>query len=419
MSVIQTPEERQQDYSTPPEATEDIDLLDLLLLFARRKKLLFQITTAFGVIAVVVSLLIPNRYEAITQLMPPQQNQSLATAIVGQLSSLGSLGSLAGKDLGLKNPNDIYVGMLTSRTVEDGVINRFGLVKTYKVKRMSDARKGLERRSKIVLGKEGFISVSYEDTDKALAAAVANGYVDELRKLMEHLAITEAGRRRIFFEQQVEEAKEKLADAEQELKKTQERTGLIDLSGQARALIASVISLRAQIAAKEVELQSMKAYATDDNPKVVLAQQQLAAWREQLAKIERQQGPASEGDVEIATSKVPQAGLEYIRRYRDVKYYETIFELLAKQYEIAKLDEAKDSGVVQVIDPAVEPDRKSFPPRTLIVALAILAGFICGCAIILFSEGLNRIEQDPSRATKVAELRSSFARRGLTVGQRK
>ena len=412
MAVTETSVDQRQDltYVLPSNGPDEIDFLDLMLLLARRKKQLLLMSAAFALGAVIVSLLIPNRYTATTRILPPQQSQSLAGTLMGQLGSLGALGAVAGKDLGLKNPNDIYVGMLTSRTVEDSLVKRFDLVRVYKAKRLSDARQRLESRSHILLGKDGFISVSVEDTDKTRSADMANAYVDELKKLMGRLAVTEAGQRRLFFEQQLEQAKDRLADAEQALARTQQQTGLIDLSGQARAIIGTVVNLRAQIAAKEVELQSMKIYATDDNPNVLLAQQQLAGWRAQLAKLEVAQGQSGKGDIGIATSEVPQAGLEYIRRLRDVKYYETIFELLAKQYEAAKLDEAKNSAVVQVVDSAVEPDRKSFPPRTVIVVLAAFLGVMFACGIVLLGEAMKRLQRDPGRARKMAALTSQLMR---------
>jgi uncharacterized protein involved in exopolysaccharide biosynthesis len=360
----------------------------------------------------------PNQFTATTKIMPPQQNQSLANALMGQLGALGALGSLAGgasKDLGLKNPNEMYVGMLNSRTVEDDIIKRFSLTQAFHTKRLSDARKALDKRSDIALGKDGMITISYEDKDKDRAAAVANAYVDELKLLMQRLAITEASQRRLFFEQQLEESKDKLADAEVALQLTQQKTGLIDLSSQARAVIQSIATLRGEIAAKEVELQAMKAYATPENPKVIMAEQQLAAWRDQLAKAETKQGSLGAGNVEIPTSRVPEVGVEYIRRVRDVKYYETIFELLARQYEAAKLDEAKNSGLVQVVDTAIVPDRKSFPPRTLIVVISTMLGLLCGVVFALLKEAYGRLQHDSIQGHKIARIESLLLSRSRSL----
>lgn len=419
MSGIDIHEEREQSLNVETaESSSNIGLLDLLIVLAQHKKLIAIVTCVAAVMAVVVSLLMPDQFTATTKIMPPQQNQSLANALMGQLGALGALGSLAGgasKDLGLKNPNEMYVGMLNSRTVEDDIIRRFSLTQAFHTKRFSDARKTLDKRSDIALGKDGMITISYEDKDKDRAAAVANAYVDELKILMQRLAVTEASQRRLFFEQQLEEAKNKLADAEVALQLTQQKTGLIDLSSQARAVIQGIATLRGQIAAKEVELQAMKAYATPENPKVILAEQQLAAWRDQLAKAETKQGSLGAGNVEIPTSRVPEVGVEYIRRIRDVKYYETIFELLARQYEAAKLDEAKNSGIVQVVDPAITPDRKSFPPRSLIVVISTMLGFLCGVIFALVKEAYGRLQHDSIQGHKIARIESLLLSRSRSL----
>jgi hypothetical protein len=347
--------------------------------------------------------LLPNRYTATTKILPPQQSQSLAASMIGQLGALGPMAAMAQKDLGLKNPNDLYVGMLHSRTAEDGLIVRFDLRHVYRDKRMSDARKDLENASTIVLGKDGFISISVEDKDPKRAPQIANAYVEQLRLLTQNLAVTEAGQRRLFFERQLEAAKNHLADAEQALKETEQKTGLIQLDGQAKALIEAVVKLRALIAAKEVELHAMRLFSTEQNPDMRLGEEQLSGMRAQLALMEKERGGLggnTADDVEVSAGNVPvgnvpESGLQYIRKLRDVKYAETIYELLAKQYEAARLDEAKTAAVIQVVDPALDPDRKSWPPRSLIVVLATLLGFSGSSIYALLTEAMHRIRREP------------------------
>ena len=204
-------------------------LLDLLIVLARRKRILLQATLAAGVLATGVSLLLPNRYTATVKILPPQPSQSLASAMMGQLGTLGPIAALAQKDLGLKNPNDLYAGMLRSRTAEDGLIRRFDLLRVYRDRYMTDARRDLEDATSVALGKEGFVGISVEDKDRRRASEMANAYVEELRQLTQNLAVTEAGQRRMFFEQQLELAKNRLADAEQALKETEQKTGLIQI----------------------------------------------------------------------------------------------------------------------------------------------------------------------------------------------
>jgi tyrosine-protein kinase Etk/Wzc len=394
---------------------DEIDLLDLLIALARRKRLIAGATVGGAVLAAVISFLIPNRYTATTKVLPPQQAQSSAAMLMTQLagSGLGPLAAVAGKDLGLKNPNDIYIGMLKSRTVEDALIAQFALSGVYREKKISDTRKELEKASDIVSSKEGLIEISVEDKSPQRAAALANSYVEQLRKLTQHLAVSEASQRRLFFEQQVEQAKSDLGTAELALKNTEQKTGMIHLDAQARAVIEAVGTLRAQIAASEVELQGMRSFATDQNPDVILRERQVAAWREQLANLEQHQA-TSDGDPILSTGKMPATLLEYKTRFREAKYRETIFELMAKQFEAAKLDEAKEAAIIQVVDPAVEPDRKSSPKRVLIILISTIAGFFLSAICALLTDAFGRAEKHPMYSAQIAALRSSLSGRNDT-----
>jgi tyrosine-protein kinase Etk/Wzc len=382
-------------------------LLDLLIILTRRKRIILSTTLAAAVLAVIVSALMPNRYTSTANILPPQQSQSLAASMIGQLGSLGPMAAMAQKDLGLKNPGDLYVGMLRSRTAEDRLIRRFDLLRVYRVKTMSDARHDLEDASSIALGKEGFISISVEDKDRDRAPQIANAYVDELRQLTQDLSVTEAGQRRIFFERQLELAKNNLADAEQALKQTEQKTGLIQLDGQAKAIIESVVKLRATIAAQEVALHARRLSSTEENPDVQLGEQQLSGMRTQLALMEKQSGDAGKFQVSagnVPVGNVPEAGLQYVRRLRDVKYAETIFELLAKQYEAAKLDEAKTAAVIQVLDPAIAPDRKSSPRRSLIVLGTMGFGFLAAVAYVVAAAAFAEMRQAPGTERRLEML---------------
>jgi tyrosine-protein kinase Etk/Wzc len=381
----------------------EAQVLDLLIILSRRKHIILRTTLAAAVLAGVFSLCLPNRYTATANILPPQQSPSLAASMAGQL---GALGALAQRDLGLKNPNDVYVGMLRSRTAEDALIGRFDLLRVYRVKRMSDARRRLEEASSILLSKEGFVSISVEDKDRSRAPRIANGYVEQLRKLTQDLAVTEAGQRRLFFERQSELARNNLAEAEQALKQTEQSTGVIQLDGQAKAIIESVVKLRAQMAAKEVELHAMRLFSTEQNPDVMLGEQKLSGMRAQLALLEKQGGGS--GDLQVPAGSVPEAGLQYIRRLREVKYSEAILELLAKQHEAARLDEAKTAAVIQVLDPAIEPDRKSSPQRALIVVIVTLLGFLGGVGYVLSDEVLSRMRSDPDVNDRLTVLKTTI-----------
>lgn len=370
---------------------EDIHLLDLLIILAKNKKLILGAPLAAAVLTTLFSLTMANVFTGTTKILPPQQSQSGAAAMLGQL---GALGGLAGNSLGIKNPSDLYVGMLSSRTISDSMIQRFKLQTVYETDLQSDTRNALSGVSKFMVAKDGMIVIEVNDKDPKRAAALANGYVEELQKLTQTIAITEASQRRLFFEKQLQQAKQGLGDAEIALKQVQEKTGLIQLNGQSEAIIRAAAELKAQIASKEVGLGAMRMFATANNPDYIRIQQELSGLRAQLTKIETGMNHGK-GDISISTSQVPEVGLEYVRRVRDVKYYETIFELLAKQFEIAKIDEAKESSVIQVLDSAVEPDKKSKPKRGMLVLLAaIFTGFLAVCWAFI-KEAINKTKANP------------------------
>lgn len=383
---------------------DEISLLDLLIVLAERKRTILGAAAIFAIVAVVVSLLLPKRYTATVTLLPPQQSSSMGSLLASQLGNLGGMAALAGGSLGLKNPNDMYVAMLKSRTVEDAMIQRYGLMQEYEKKYLSDTRKAFEKYTNVDgSGKDGLLHISVEDRDPRRAAELANGYVDQFRKLSEHLAISEASQRRLFFQQQLEQAKDKLANSEEALKETEQKTGLIQLDSQARALIESAASLRAEITAKEVQIEGMQTYATGQNAQLIQAQRELDELRAQLAKLG---GSEESSGLIVPKGKVPEAGLEYMRKLRDVQYYQTIFEILAKQFEVAKLDEAKEGALIQVVDPAIPPDKRSSPRRGLIVIVSTVLGFFCGIFIALIQASMVHIRKDPEVASKFSMLRT-------------
>ncbi|WP_199052843.1 Wzz/FepE/Etk N-terminal domain-containing protein [Aquitalea sp. ASV15] len=355
----------------------EMDLLAALTVILKHKKMIAASTLGLGGAALVTSLLLTPIYTATSKIMPPQQQSSTLTAMLGQL---GSLAGAAGSVAGLKNPNDLYVGMLQSQSVADNLIRRFNLQQRYQTKTMADTRRRLATMTDAVSGKDGLIALSVDDEDPKFAATLANAYVDELSKVNQRLAVTDAAKRRFFFEQQLKETKDKLAEAEVALKKTQEQTGILQPEGQIQVIVANMAQLRAGIASKEVELSAMRSFATAQNPNLQKTEQELQAMRAQLAKLEQNQA-AKGADIFVPTGKLPESGMEYVRRLRDMKYYETMFELMAKQYESAKLDESKDSSSIQVLDVATVPDQKSRPKR----ALLTIAGFFVGLCLGLLA----------------------------------
>lgn len=397
--------------TTDLDAENSVSLLDLALVLAARKWFVLLWAIVPAVVTAIIVLVVPVSFTATTTILPPQQSSS-ASALFGQLGGLASLASAGGGGgaasmLGLKNPADLYIGLLKSETITDELVGRFHLMQVYKAKRLGEARTALKGATKIIAEKSSLISISVKDHDPKRAADLANGYIDGLHHLMSHLAVTEAGQRRVFFKKQLEAEKNQLSDAEVALEKTENKTGIIQPQGQAEAVIITITQLRAQIAATEVELSALRMSATDQNSQVVQLQSQISALREQLADFEKGHPGYTKlaGDVLMPTSQVPAASLEYIRKMRDVKYHETMFELLARQYEMAKVDEAKQGAMIQVVDPALVPERKSWPPRTILTVLAFLLGAVLSSFWVLVQAAFRSKMQDPETAFKMAQLR--------------
>jgi tyrosine-protein kinase Etk/Wzc len=371
------------------EDEDSISLVDIIASLAKHKLLLIGLPLLGALIGLAVSFAMPNIYSAKAVLITPQQGQSSSAAMLGQL---GALAGAAGGALGIKNPADLYVGLLKSRSISDRLIEHFELQKVYDIKLTSLVRSKLATNTSIVAGKDGLISVEVEDEIPARAAAIANAYPDELRALMRTLAVTEASQRRLFFEKQLLQAREELAKAEFNLQKTQEKTGVIQLEGQAKAIIEGIAQLRAQIAAKEVQLGAMRTFATGQHPEYLRAQQELAGLRAQLNSREQESGTKDSSIV--PTSKVPQVGLENVRKIREVKYHEAIMEIMARQFELAKVDEAKDMALIQVVDRAIDPDRKIKPKRAIIILGSFLTALVLAMVFAFFLERKEKFLAD-------------------------
>jgi tyrosine-protein kinase Etk/Wzc len=387
-----------EDITLP--SSEPAEMLDVLLILSRRVRFIVSFTIGVAILTVVVVLLISNKYTAAAVILPPAQNSSMSSALLGQLSGSSILSSLASGALGIKSSGDMYVAMFRSRTVEDALIERFGLMARYHEKNMVDARRAFEKRSTAVLGvKDGLIRVTFTDRDPKFAAVVVNAYVEEFRKHSDSLTLTEASQRREFFQQQLLEADTNLTKAEEAMKRTQETTGVLELDSQAKALIESAAVLRGQITAKQVQLQSMQALVTPDNPQYRAVQQQLDALKTQLGKVA---GPNTDAATNMGVSgtNIPETGMAYLNALRDVRYYETIDELLAKQFELAKLDEARQ-GVIQISDAAIPPDKKSSPYRTLIVGLMTIVAFIISVLWVLAANRWEKAKRDPEKGIKM------------------
>ncbi|UDM17441.1 Wzz/FepE/Etk N-terminal domain-containing protein [Vogesella sp. XCS3] len=349
----------------------EIDLKMLVAQLWQGRAIVLSAVVAGGAIALAISLSIRPVYTASASILPPQQQAS------GLSAALGSLGAMAGVAAGgaLKNPNDLYVAMMKSQTVSDRLIAQFDLKARYEEEKLSLARKALDAVVVITSAKSGLIEINVDDHDPQFAARLANAYVVELKRLNQNLAVTDAAKRRMFFEKQLQEVKQNLAKAELGLESLQKKTGLVLPEGQVGMVLKTVTELKAKIAAKEVEIVAMRSFATEKNPDFVRAQEMLAAMKRQLAALDDSGG---EGSLSVGAKSLPQDGLAYIRAVREVKYNEALLELMAKQYEFARVEEGRDSSMIQVLDVATAPDQKSKPKRSLIVMSGVLLGLMLG-----------------------------------------
>ena len=389
--------------SSEDDPSARLNLVQILTVLAKYKKFIAGVTVGLAILAAGGSLLMPNMYRGTARLLPPQPNQSTAMAV---LSQLGGVAGAAANVAGLKNPNDLYVGMLRSRTIADRIIDKFKLKSIYGSTFQEGARSELKGNTEITAGKDGLIVIEVLDRDPNLAMSLTNAYVSELLNLNKDLAVTEASQRRVFYERQLEAAKDNLANAEAALKSMMDKRGVISVDAESEAIVETVGRLKAQISAKEAELGSMKAFVTEMNPDYRRVAEEISSLRAQLAKLENgHQDDESISDKSTSSSK---SGFESIKLLRNVKYYQMLYELLAKQYEVARLDEAKEPSIVQVLDPAIVPEMKAKPNRPLILLIGAFVGFFLAIIWAFTKEAFKKSQASLESREQWQELKSSL-----------
>lgn len=376
------------NYAADLPEDDGINLLDLLQTLAENARLLIFGPILVGLVALGASFLFAPKYVAATTILLPQQQQSAAAA----LSQLGAMAGMVGAAAGLKNPAEMYVGLLNSRTLSDRMVDRFGMMNIKGVEAREDARKILARISRLVPRKDGLITIAVASPNPQLSAAMANAYVEELSSLTSRLAVTEAQQRRQFLEKEMTKAKDNLVKAEIALGGVGVSESTLKFNPMAMG--QGLATLKAQVVAKEVQLSSMRGYLTENSPNFRQAQQELAALRAQLGKLEH------------ATPKGDNA--EYVSRYREFKYNEVLFEQLAKQYEMARIDESREGALIQVVDVAVPPERKANMHKALV---ALLAALVAGFVLLLFVFIRHALKnQSPESTAKLAAIRAGLLR---------
>jgi capsule polysaccharide export protein KpsE/RkpR len=387
-----------------------VGLLELLTWIGQGKRLIGAVGALAAVGSVIYALLLPPVFTARTTLLPPGAQQQSSSAAA--LAALGSLGGLAG-GLGAKTPDELYVALLKSDSVQRSLIDRFDLKTRYRVESYESLRKVLPSYIRVSSDKKsGLISVEVDDEEPKFAAELANAHAGEITKVLGRLAVSEAQLRRVFFEQQLKDTKEHLIKAEQDLRRVQEKSGVIVLDKQAEALIGGAALLRAQIAEREVQMKVLRTSATEQNPDVIRLSSELRALRAELARMESSQGGNAGSAVDMPVGKIPEAAIDYVRARRELKLQEMLLESMLRQYEIAKLDEAKEGPILQQVDVAVPPDRRSKPARSIIVLATTLLALLAACAFVVWRRfaALSR-ERDPQGAAAWRAMTKAWALR--------
>jgi len=385
------------DQNPPIPEDDEISLLDLATTLGEEKSVLFGIPAVTSTLAIIYALLTTPIYTAKTVLLPPQQQASSAASM---LASMGALAGLAGAAAAIKSPDEMYVAFLKSQTLQDDLIEKFRLKDRYKQETLAGTRKALAGAAKVSSDrKSGLLSLEVDDKDPAFAATLANGHVDALRRLTDKLALSEAQQRRVFFEAQIQKTQAALDSADAHFRDLNAKGGLPVTEVLAQVSVISSATLRGQIAAKEVELSALRQFATSQNPDMQRIASELSALRAQLAKVESGDGQ---------TSRVSATGQAAVVALRDVKTQQAMLEVLVKQYEMARVDEAREGPLLQQVDVAQAPERKSKPKLALIVVLAGVAGLFLGVLVAFIRGAVRKAGENPDSAERMAALKRAW-----------
>jgi tyrosine-protein kinase Etk/Wzc len=386
-----------------PSSTEDdeISLLELAIALGEEKKTLFAVPLFTTAVAIVVSLIMTPMFTAKTLMMPPQQQQSSAASA---LASLGALAGLAGGAAGVKSPDEMYIAFMESESLQNSIVKKMSLQSRYESKTLLDARVALKGSVKITSDKKsGLISIEATDKDPVFAAQLANLYIDELHNLLGRLAVTDAQQRRVFYEDQIKKTQAEFASAEARFRAANEKSGMQVTSVLAETGMRANAEMRGQIAAKEVQLLAMSRFETAQNPDVQRLSSEISALRQQLSKLESGSGNP------LSSSNFTPTQQEAVKAYRDIKVQESMLEVLIKQYELARVDEAKEGPLVQQVDPASPPERRSRPKRTLIVLVSALGGLFLGVLAAFVRRSIKKAANDPESSQLMSDLKRAWS----------
>ena len=381
----------------------------------------------------ILAFLIPVRYTTTTRLMPPDQASQGIASMVAALGKGGSdLSSIGTELLGVKTSGDLFVGVLKSETVQNALVNKFDLRKVYGDQRWEDARKKLGDRTDIVMDrKSGIITIKVSDHDRDRAAALGREYVEQLNRVVITLDTSSAHRERVFLETRLTEVQQDLEKAEKNFGEFASKNTALDVKEQGRAMIGAAGELEGELIAAETELEGLRQIYTSNNVRVRSLEARIAEYKRQLQKMGGQPGTATgeaaenssdstqNSDVVPPIRQLPILGVTWSDLYRKTKVEEAVFEILTKQYEMARVEEAREVPSIKVLDVAGIPERKSFPPRLLLMTVGTLLACALGAFWIIQSTEWEKVAAADPRKVLVNDIITTFKgklrRRKITV----
>lgn len=403
-----------------------LSLLPYLQLFWANRSVLLRVAFVAFLASTLVALIIPNRYQSLTRLMPPDSQSAGALGMIAAMaghSNTSGIGALAGDLLGVKSSGALFVGILGSQTVQDHLIDQFKLQKLYGESKLENARVTLAEHTGISEDrKSGIITIAVTDHDPKRAAALAQAYVSELDHLVAQVSTSSARRERMFLEGRLQKVKVDLDTAARNFSDFASKNTAIDIPAQGKAMVQAAATLQGELIAAQAELSGLQQIYTNNNVRVRATEARVAELQKKLNEVG---GTGTQADLNKDNSmypsirKLPLLGVTYADLFRETKIQETVYELLTEQYELAKVQEAKEIPTVKVLDPGLIPTKKTFPPRTVIVVLGTLVGLVLGMTWFVAKSRWDAIEvNDPRKAfaTEVfATIQASvpaFARNG-------
>ncbi len=394
----------------------EINLIELLVIIIKYRWMIIGFTLLASILTVIYSLKLPNIYKATAKIFPPAKESSSLNALASQLP--GGMASIASGALGIKDPSELYIGMLRSHAINDKIIEKFDLMKVYEATHINEVRGIVEGNSSFEADKKsGIISISVEDESPERAAGIANEYVNLLRGLNNKINLTSAQKERIFLEQRLKIAKDELVTAQENFKKFQQENKAIDIYVQGKSVMEAGASLQGLIIESEVELKSLQTLLSPDSARIRALKEKIKELKKQLKGIEGNNNILLSDSDNISSkfytpiSDIPAISVKYADLFREVKIQETLFEILIKQYELAKINEARESSNIQVLDLAEVPGKNEIirPKRRRMIMIVSFSAFFLSIFLAFFIEWIKKINQnDPDGYQKLNMIKNSI-----------